>query len=84
MITKNSYGDHLDKLRVILSKLQAANLKVNAAKSTFAMAEVEYLGYILSRDGIKPMPETVSAILAINPLTNVRELRKFLGMVQYY
>ena len=84
VITKSSYGDHLEKLRVVLTKLQDANLKVNAAKSTFAMAEVEYLGYILSREGIKPMPEKVSAILAINPPTNVRELRKFLGMVQYY
>ena len=48
------------------------------------MAKVEYLGYILSRDGIKPQPEKVSAILALDAPKNVRELRAFLGMVQYY
>ena len=35
-------------------------------------------------EGIKPQPEKVSAILAIQPPTNVKGLRKFLGMVQYY
>ena len=35
-------------------------------------------------EGIKPQPEKVSAILAIQPHTNVKGLRKFLGMVQNY
>ena len=48
------------------------------------MDEVEYLGYILTRNGIKPMPEKISAILVIEPPRNVKELRRFLGMVQYY
>ncbi len=43
-----------------------------------------YLGYILTRDGIKPQSNKVQAILAIQPPQNVRELRHFLGMVQYY
>ena len=36
------------------------------------------------REGIKPQSEKVSAILAIQPPTNAKGLRKFLGMVQYY
>ena len=55
-----------------------------AAKSFSAEAEIEYLGYVLTREGIKPQPEKVSAILAINPPNTVKELRKSLGMVQYY
>ena len=42
------------------------------------------IGYILTREGIKPQPEKVSAILALKEPTNVKELRKLLGMVQYY
>ena len=42
------------------------------------------MGYILTCDGIKPQPENVSVILALKPPTNVKGLRKFLGMVQYY
>ena len=61
-----------------------AGLRVNATKSTFATNKIEYLGYILTREGIKPQPEKVRAILAIQLPTNVKGLRKFLGMVQYY
>ena len=59
-------------------------MKVNAAKSFFCTHEIEYLGYILTRGGIKPQPKKVQAILALNPPNNVKELRHFLGMVQYY
>jgi hypothetical protein len=59
-------------------------LKVNAAKLTFCALEIEYLGYILTRDGIKPQSNKVQAILAIKPPTRVRQLIHFLGMVQYY
>jgi hypothetical protein len=59
-------------------------LKVNAAKSFFCTHEIEYLGYILTRGGIKPQPKKVQAILVINPPNTVKELRHFLGMVQYY
>jgi hypothetical protein len=59
-------------------------LKVNAEKSMFCALEIEYLGYILTRDGIKPQSNKVQAILTIQQPTNVKELRQFLGMVQYY
>ena len=83
-ITKSTLSDHLDKLRKVLTRLREAGLKVNADKSKFCAHEVEYLGYILTRDGIKPQSNKVEAILAIQPPTNVKELRRFLGMVQYY
>ncbi len=53
-------------------------------KLTFCALEIEYLGYVLTREGIKPQSNKVQAILAIQPPTNVKELRHFLGMVQYY
>ncbi len=43
-----------------------------------------YLGYVLTRDDIKPQSNKVQAILAIKPPTGVKQLRHFLGMVQYY
>ncbi len=39
---------------------------------------------MLTREGIKPQPKKVQAILALNLPTNVKQLRHFLGMVQYY
>jgi hypothetical protein len=53
-------------------------------KLTFCTLELEYLGYILTRDGIKPQSNKVQAILVIKPPTGVRQLRHFLGMEQYY
>ena len=53
-LTKGNFEDHLDKLRQVLVRLQKANLRVNAAKSSFAQEQVEYLGYILTRQGINP------------------------------
>jgi hypothetical protein len=50
-ISKLSLEDHLDKLEVVLWRLCDAGLKVNAAKSTFCALEIEYLGYVLTRDG---------------------------------
>ncbi len=58
-------------------------LNVNTEKSTFCAFEIEYLEYILTRDGIKPQSNKVQAILAIQLPTNVKELR-FPSMVQYY
>jgi hypothetical protein len=52
-------------------------------KLTFCAVEIEYLGYI-TRDGSKHQSNKVQAILMIQPPTNVKELRHFLGMVQYY
>ena len=54
VVTKDSFEDHLEKLEVVLDRLQKAGLKVNAAKSTFGVHECEYLGYVLARDGIRP------------------------------
>jgi hypothetical protein len=84
VITRGTLEDHLDKLREVLRRLQEAGLKVNAVKSQFCNHEIEYLGFILSIEGIKPQSKKVQAILTLNQPNNVKVLRHFLGMVQYY
>ncbi len=68
----------------MLTRLCDTRLKVNAAKSLFCAHKIEHLGCILTRDGIKPQTKKVQAILALNPPNNVKELRHFLRIVQYY
>ncbi len=86
VITKGSLGDRLAKLEAVFIRLRGAGLKINATKLFFCTAETEYLGYILTRGGVKPQPRRyrVQAILALNPSNSVKELRRFLEMVQYY
>lgn len=83
-ITKGSFDDHLQKLHIVLERLRNAGLKINAEKSFFARSELEYLGYWVTREGIQPMPKKVKAILNIESPTNRKQLRRFIGMVNFY
>jgi hypothetical protein len=84
VITRRTLDKHLRKMETVLTRLRDTRLKVNAAKSSFCAHEIEYLGYILTREGIEPQSKKVQAILVLNPPNNVKELRHFLAMVQYY
>ncbi len=82
-ITRGTLDDHFLKIETVLTRLCNNGLKVNAAKSSVCTHEIEYFGYILTREGIKPQPKKVQAILALNPPNNVKEIRHHFGMVQY-
>ncbi len=84
IIRRRTLDKHLQRMETVLTRLHDARLKVNAAKSSFCAYEIEYLGYILTRGGIKPQSKKVQAILVLNLSNNVKELRHFLGIVQYY
>jgi hypothetical protein len=71
-------------METVLTRLHDAGLKVNVAKSLFYAHEIEYLSYILTRERIKPQSKIVQSILALHLPNNVKELRHFLGMVQYF
>ena len=64
--------------------MRKAGLKGNAKKSFFAREQLEYLGYWITRNGIQPSLAKVTAIQQIAEPTNKRELRRFIGMVNYY
>ena len=58
----NSFQDHLDKLEQVLTRLAEAGLKVNVSKSHFCQHELEYLGYLINREGVRPTMKKVEAI----------------------
>ncbi len=66
IITRGTIEDHISKIETVLTRLRDAGLKVNAAKSFFWTHQIEYLGYILTRGGIKPQQKKVQAILMLN------------------
>ncbi len=57
IITRGILEEHLQKMETVLTRLRDAGLKVNVATLSFCAHEIEYLGYILTRDGIKPQPK---------------------------
>ena len=80
-ITNGRLDDHLSKLRQVFIRLRNAELKVNLAKCSFCATETEYLDYVLT-EGIKPQQKTVETIPVLTVPQNVKQLRKYLGMVQ--
>ncbi len=52
-IMRQTLDEHLQKMEIVLTRLRDARLKVNVAKSLFCAHEIEYLGYLLTREGIK-------------------------------
>ena len=84
VLTKGSYEDHLKKVEVVLARLENAGLQVNAEKSFFAKDECEYLGYVITRKGIRPQPKKIDAVLRIEEPKTIKQLRSFIGMINYY
>ena len=56
-IGKNSFEEHMKQLEEIFRRFLKAGLKVNAAKCSFGLKEIPYLGYIISEDSVKPDPK---------------------------
>ena len=83
-ITASTFDDHLAKLDKVLERIQQAGLTVNCKTSFFAQPELEYLGYLITRERIMPTSQNVKAIEKIAIPTKKKQLRSFIGMVKYY
>ena len=82
--TEKGFDKHLEKLEQVLDRLSEAGLKINAVKSFFGRTNLEYLGYNISREGIRPSQSKVQAILQIDRPKTRKQLRRFIGMDNYY
>ena len=65
VVTQGDFSKHLDQLEQGLTRLAAAGLKINASKSTFCCDELEYLGYLINREGVRPTLKKVEAICTL-------------------
>jgi RNase H-like domain found in reverse transcriptase/Reverse transcriptase (RNA-dependent DNA polymerase) len=84
VITNGTFEDHLVKLNKVLKRLGDVGLQVKAKKSFFARYELEYLGFWITREGIKPVEKKITAMLNVKMPTTCKELRSFIGMINYY
>lgn len=72
---------HLQKL---FKKFCSVGITINLSKSIFGKSEIDFLGYRVTSQGISPLPEKVQAIAEYPKPTTVEELRRFLGMINFY
>ena len=59
-------------------------LRVKKPKCKFMAASVEYLGYLIDEHGLQPLQDKIRAIRDAPTLTNVTELKSYLGLLSYY
>ena len=84
IISNGTFEDHLQKISKALKILQKAGFKINAEKSFFAKGELDYLGFKITREGIMPLPDKVEAIKNIAVPQTKKQLRSFIGLINYY
>lgn len=75
---------HDQTLSAVLDRIRDYGFKLKFEKCRFFVDEVEYLGFIINKHGLKPNPERVAAIIQMPQPSNVSELRSFLGAINFY
>ncbi|UYV75530.1 K02A2.6-like [Cordylochernes scorpioides] len=81
--TEDAIGDHNIKLEQLLMRARERNLKINKDKIRLCSNHVNYMGHILSDEGLRPDPGKVEAIKAMSRPQNVREIQQYLGCINY-
>lgn len=84
IISSENKDSHLKDVEAVFSKLQEYGLKLRKNKCKFFLSSVEYLGYRIDADGIRPLEEKVAAIKDAPAPTNQSELRSYLGLLTFY
>lgn len=84
VVFSSTVEQHLERLEVVLGRLQQEGLKAKLAKCAFFQREVRYLGHVISDQGVATDPSKVEVVANWQPPTTITELRSFLGFASYY
>jgi hypothetical protein len=76
--------EHAKHLRIVLTRLREHQLYAKFSKCAFWLEEIQFLGHVLSANGIAVNPSKVKDILEWKPPTTIHQVRSFLGLASYY
>ena len=71
---------HDERLNRVLQRLQQKSVTLNQEKCEFRKRFIKFLGHIIDKEGLRADPDKTAAIVKMEPLKSVLELRQFLGM----
>ena len=84
MIVKSQgEDDHMLNLKKLFERLRKFQLKLNSAKCTFGAISEKLIGFVVSKRGIEIVPDKVWAIQDLPPLRTQKEVRSFMGRLNY-
>ena len=83
-VAKGSWTEHLTVFKDMFTRLQETGLEANARKLCFGAHKYDYLGYHVTRDGVMPVPKTIEAIQSLAVPRTCKQLRQFIGMINFY
>lgn len=84
MVATDNLEDHLSVLKDVFEVIRQNGLKLRLAKCKFFLQEVDYLGYRVNSNGIKPNQENIDAVRGFPTPKNVRDVHSFLGLCSYF
>ena len=84
LIFSDDPSKHSEHVREVLRRLRKHDLFCKPEKCEFHADKIEFLGYIISADGISMDPKKVSTILEWPQPRNVRDIQSFLGFANFY
>ena len=84
LIASTTAEKHIEHLRILFERFQEYGVVINPGKCVFGQPEVEFLGYLVTGDGTKPLPARVQAIKNYQEPKTAKDLRRYLGMVNFY
>ncbi|KAL9308464.1 putative nucleotidyltransferase, Ribonuclease H [Arabidopsis thaliana] len=84
LVYSKSPEDHEVHLRRVMEKLREQKLFAKLSKCSFSQREMDFLGHIVSAEGVLVDPEKIEAIRDWPKPTNATEIRSFLGLAGYY
>lgn len=84
ILPANTIDDSIRKLRLVFDRFRQYGLTLNPSKCQFLQPSIKYLGHIVDKNGLKPLPETLISISHFPIPNTVRKLKRFLGLANYY
>ena len=84
LVFSESKEQHHRDLKKVLSILEENNLQISIDKYQFFKDNINFLGYNVSPEGLKPTSQKVEDIRNFPELTDSKSLRRFLGMINFY
>ena len=84
LIASENEERHREHLRILFKRLGENGVVINLVKCEFGVSEIKFLGYTAIAEEIKPLAEHDDAIIKVPLPTTVKDLRKYIGMINFY